>query len=110
MQFLARYADQFCQPGLDIHVYIFQRYRPLETAIFYLSLDLGQSLLNFRQFAGGKHADAAQHIGMGQGSGDIFNGHALVELDGGGKTLHKGVGGFAEAPTPQFAGVLFFAH
>ena len=110
MQLLAGDPDQLRQPGLDVHVDIFQFHRPGEAAAGYFFLHLGQAALDICQLFLGKHARRAQHFGVGERAGDVLGGHAAVEIDRRGKALHKTVGGLAETPAPQFAGILLVTH
>ena len=76
-------ADQFGQPGLDIHVNILQGPRKRERALINFSLDCGQTLPNFCSIGLRDDAGGRQHVAMGQGACYILCSEAFVEINGG---------------------------
>lgn len=103
------------EPGLDVHVDIFQGGVEGELARFDFDGDLLQPRHQGIRIPIGDQARAAQHAGMGDGSPDVIAGQGLVEVDGCAEALHCGIGGFREASPPQFrrfalARIGFFSH
>src|SRR5690554_7034385 len=109
MKFLAGNANLLRQRRFDIHVHIFQCYRPGKVSGFDLGADFFQTLLNLVALLFAEHAHLSEHGGVGDGALNVLPVEAVVKTDGGGKTFDKGVGGFTEAPAPEF-GLVVLAH
>ena len=110
MQLLARDTDQLGQPGLDVHVHVFQGHRPGEVAPLDILADViepGDDGIAFRL---AQHADLGQHGCMGNGTLDVMLVQALVETHRSAEGLDEGVGRFGKTPGPGLVAILVAAH
>ena len=88
VQALARVADALGEQGLDVHVDVLVVHRELHL----VGLDVGQNGL--QAVYNGLHlvllndALLAQHLGVGDGAGDVLLVQPGVKLDGGVKIIH----------------------
>ena len=104
VQLFAHIAGQFGEPGLDVHVHVFQFRLPDKAA----GLDLGAHPVqavrqNLRLFRG-DHALAAQHAGVSPGSADILGVERPVVGLGIRIAGHGLFGAFGETASPTLIG------
>jgi hypothetical protein len=102
MQFFTGLADAFDQPGLDIHMNILKRDRPLEVTLLDVRLNTLQTGNNGTALLCGNDAGVGEHAGMRDRAGDVVAIQPLVEVNRGSKRLHEGIGRFREASAPGF--------
>ena len=69
-------------------------------AVLDILQNAGEALHDGRAVLGGENARGRQHLGVGDGAGDILPVEPLVKLNGGVEVVDKGVGLLAEAPGP----------
>ena len=71
VQLLARFADEFGEPRLDVHVDVFERFAPDELAALDFAANARQAAHDGAMFGSFEHADVAQHVGMSDGAEDV---------------------------------------
>ncbi len=102
VQFAAHRADLLDEPGLDVHVDVFEADLEFEVA----RLDVGQNRFEAGDdLTGLVFADDVlfrQHPRVGDGALDVVAVHALVESDGGGEFFYELVGGLGKPAGPGF--------
>jgi len=106
VQLFTHGTDTIGEAGLDVHVDIFQFYRPVKLIVFYVGLDGLQALDDDLALRRGQHPNLGQHRGVGNGAGDVLSVHAAVKANRSGEGFDKGVRRFVKTPGPGFAGVL----
>src|SRR5690606_39317110 len=106
MQLFAGDTNALGEQGFDVHMNIFQAYRPVEFAGDDLRADFLQPLDNLIPLGLGQDADLGQHGGVGDGAVDVVVIQAVVKTDGCSKALDKGISRFGEASAPGFDGLL----
>ena len=102
MQPLARIPHSLGEDGLNVHVDVLVVHGELHLA----GLDVGQNGLqpgdNGLGLVGLDDAGPAQHLGVGDGAGDVLLVQPGIEADGGIKVVDKGVGFLLEPSGPEF--------
>src|SRR6478735_3614599 len=72
MQFRARRTNPFGQRGLDVHMHIFQRLVPHESALGYFAFDLAQPARDHLELVSGENSSSGKSGGMRDGSGNVM--------------------------------------
>jgi hypothetical protein len=93
-------ADAFGEPGLDVHVDVFEGFAEREGPGLDLGGDLGEAGLDVGLVLRGEDADLHQHRGVGERALDVLPPHLAIEADGGIYLLHHHAGAGGEAATP----------
>ena len=81
-------ADDLGEPGLDVHMDVFERARERERARLDFALDLGETLGDGVCVGGVDEALAPKHGEMRLGPRDVLGGELAVEVDRGVDRLH----------------------
>ena len=102
VQALARFADAFGQPRLDIHVDVFERAREGESARRDLVLDAVEPLGDRFRVGRLDNALFGEHGDMGARASYVLLPQGLVEFDRGVDIFHDGVGSGLEPSAPHF--------
>ena len=110
MHFLADLADAFHQGRLDVHVHVFQFLPPGEFSRFDIGHNGVQPAADPSGFILRQHADARQHLHVGDGPLDIIRRQAPVERHGFGKLLHEPIRSLGKTAAPGFGCVFFGCH
>ena len=76
-------ADDLGEPGLDIHMNVFERARERERPCLDFALDLGETLGDGVCVGGVDEALALEHRDMRLGPRDVLGGELAVEVDRG---------------------------
>src|SRR5690606_25925804 len=106
MQLFAGDTNALGEQGFDVHMNIFQAYRPVEFAGDDLRADFLQPLDNLIPLGLGQDADLGQHGGVGDGAVDVVVIQALVKTDGCSKAFDKGISRFGGASARGIDGLL----
>ena len=92
------------QPLLDVHVDVFQAVVEHKLTVLDLPLDPAQALDQDGGLLLGDDAGLGQHAAVGDAALDVVAVEAPVDVDGGGKGLHRPIGFFGKSSLPRFFG------
>jgi hypothetical protein len=102
MQLLAGLADPVDQPGLDVHVDVFECNRPGKISLFNIQAYGIETVDNLRGFRFRYDADMGQHAGMGDRTSDVLAIEAVIEADRSRECLDESVGRLGKPAAPGF--------
>ena len=102
MQALARIADALGEQGLDVHVDILVVHGELHVARLDVRQNGLQAVDDLLHLVLLDDALLAQHLGVGNGAGDVLLIEPGIKLDGRVKIIDKSVGLLLEPTSPKF--------
>ena len=95
-------ADQFAEPRLYVHVYVFELLAPDKTTLFKFDADLLESVNEGFGVLGGDQTGFAQHGRVGDAAVYVFEGDVLVIFDRTAEGFDEGIGWLGETAAPRF--------
>ena len=101
-----RFADDFLQPSLDVHMDVFELSPECEKTLSDLFGYRGEAVVDGCRVCFRDDPLLGQHPGMGARAVDILLRHALVDVDRGVDRLHYRVGSAGEATAPHAVGAV----